>query len=106
MVLLLETAKRQDRQKRVIDRSIAQHKLLIIDEIGYLPMELAQAYLVFQAIDKLYEHASIIMTSHLNFGSWDHTLAGDSALTAALLDRLLHHSHVMQIQGESFQLQE
>ncbi len=106
LVLLLETAKRQDRYKQVLDRSIARHKLLIIDEIGYLPMERAQAHLVFQVVAKLYEHASIIMTSNLNFGSWDQTLAGDSALTAALLDRLLHHSHVIQIQGESFRLKE
>ena len=69
-------------------------------------MERAQAHLVFQVVAKLYEHASIIMTSNLNFGSWDQTLAGDSALTAVLLDRLLHHSHVIPIQGESFRLKE
>ena len=47
-----------------------------------------------------------ILTSNLNFGSWDQTLAGDSALTAALLDRLLHHSHVIQIQGDSYRLKD
>lgn len=71
--------------------------MLIIDEIGYLPMERTQAHLVFQVVAKLYENASIIMTSNLNFSSWDQTFAGDSALKAALLDRLLHHSHVIQI---------
>ena len=58
--------------------------------LSYLPMERQQAHLVFQVVAKLYEHASIVMASSLNFGSWDQTLAGDSALTAALLDRLLH----------------
>ncbi len=106
LVLLLETAKRQDRYKQVLDRSNARHKLLIIDESGNLPMERAQAHLVFQVVAKLYEHATIIMTSNLNFGSWDQTFAGDSALTAALLDRLLHHSHVIQIQGEGIRLKE
>ena len=57
---------------------------------GSLPMERAQAHQFFEVVAKLYEQASIIMTSNLNFGSWDQTLAGDSALTAALLDRLLN----------------
>ena len=52
------------------------------------------------------EEAMDIVTSNLNFGSWDQTLAGDSALTAALLDRLLHHSHVIQIQGDSYRLKD
>ena len=85
---------------------VARHKLPIIDEIGYLPMERQQAHLIFQVVAKLYEHASIIMTSNLSFGSWDQALAGDSALTAALLDRLLHHSHVIQVRGESYRLKE
>ena len=71
-------------------RSIARNMLLIIDEIGYLPLERNQAHLIFQVIAKMYEHGSVIVTSNLNFGSWDQALAGHSALTAALLDRLLH----------------
>jgi len=106
LVLLLETAQRQDRYKHVLDRSIARNKLLIIDEIGYLPLERNQAHLIFQVIAKMYEHGSVIVTSNLNFGSWDQALAGDSALTAALLDRLLHHSHVIQIQGDSYRLKD
>ncbi len=106
LVLLLETAKRQERYKKVLDRSIARQRLLIIDEIDYLPMEHAQAHLVLQVVAKLYEHSSIIMTSNLNFGSWNQTHPGNSALTAALMDRLLPHSHVIQIQGESFRLKE
>ena len=63
----------------MLDRSTARHKLPIIDEIGYLQMERNQAHLVFQVIAMLYEHASIITTSNLNFGSWEQTPAGDSA---------------------------
>ena len=81
-------------------------EVLIIDEIGYLPLQRNQAHLVFQVIAKIYEQGSVIVTSNLNFGSWDQALASDSALTAALLDRLLHHSHVIQIQGESYRLRE
>ena len=81
--------------KEVLERSVARHKLLIIDEIGYLPLERNQAHLIFQVIAKMYERGSVILTSNLNFGSWDQTLAGDSALIAALLDRLLHHSHMI-----------
>lgn len=106
LVMLLETAQRQSRYKDVLERSIARHKLLIIDEIGYLPLERSQAHLLFQVIAKMYERGSVILTSNLNFGSWDQTLAGDSALTAALLDRLLHHSHVIQIQGDSYRLKD
>jgi len=105
-VAVVETAQRQDRYKQALDRSIGRNKLLIIDEIGYLPLEHNQAHLIFQVIAKLYERGSVIMTSNLNFGSWDQTLAGDSALTAALLDRLLHHSHVIQIQGDSYRLKD
>lgn len=54
----------------------------------------------------MYEHGSVIVTSNLNFGSWDQALAGHSALTAALLDRLLHHSHVIQIRGDSYRLKD
>ncbi|MCP4317737.1 MAG: ATP-binding protein [Hyphomicrobiales bacterium] len=106
LVLLLETAQRQGRYKQVLERSVVRHKLLIIDEIGYLPLERNQAHLIFQVIAKIYECGSVILTSNLNFGSWDQTLAGDSALTAALLDRLLHHSHVIQIQGDSYRLKD
>ncbi len=106
LVLLLDSAQRRSRYKQVLGRSVARNKLLIIDEIGYLPLKRNQAHLIFQVIAKLYEHGSVNVTSNLNFGSWDQALAGDSALTAALLDRLLHHSHVIQIHGESYRLKD
>ena len=65
-----------------------------------------QANLFFQVIAKRYEKGSVILTSNLSFGQWDETFAGNTALTAAMLDRLLHHSHVIQIKGESYRLRE
>jgi DNA replication protein DnaC len=106
LVLQLETAQRQGRYKEVMRRSVSHHRLLIIDEIGYLPLSREQANHFFQVVAKRYEKGSIILTSNLSFGQWDQAFAGDTVLTAALLDRLLHHSSVVQIQGESYRLRE
>ena len=87
-------------------RSVSGPSVLIIDEIGYLPMSREQANLFFQAIANRYEKGSLILTSNLSFGQWDETFAGNTALTAAMLDRILHHSHVIQIKGDSYRLKE
>ena len=81
-------------------RAIKAYRLLIIDEIGYLPMNREQANLFFQVIAALYEKGSLIVTSNLPFGQWDATFAQDATLTAALLDRLLHHAHIVPIAGD------
>lgn len=104
LVLQLETAMRQQRYKEVLDRTILRHRLLIIDEIGYLPLTQDQANIFFQVVAKRYERGAVIVTSNLSFGAWDQTFAGDVGLTAAMLDRLLHHSHVFQI--HSYRLKE
>jgi DNA replication protein DnaC len=106
LMLQLETAQRQGRYKEVMRRSVSHHRLLIIDEIGYLPLSREQANHFFQVVAKRYEKGSMILTSNLSFGQWDQAFAGDTVLTAALLDRLLHHSHVVSIQGESYRLRE
>ncbi len=106
LILLLETAQRQGRLKEVLHRSIAMPRLLIVDEIGYLPFGRDQANLFFQAIAKRYEKGSMILTSNLTFGSWDEAFAGDAVLTAAMLDRILHHATVVQISGESYRLKD
>lgn len=77
---------------------------MIIDEIGYLPMNREQANLFFQVIAAKYEKGSLIVASNLPFGQWDSTFAHDTTLTAALLDRLLHHAHIVPISGESYRL--
>lgn len=104
LLLALTTAHLQNNLKTVMHRTIKAYRLLIIDEIGYLPMNREQANLFFQVIATLYEKGSLIVTSNLPFGQWDTTFAQDSTLTAALLDRLLHHAHIVPIAGESYRL--
>ena len=106
LVLLLETAQRQGRLKEVLHRAVSVYRLLIIDEIGYLPMGREQASLFFQVVSKRYERGTMILTSNLTFGSWDQAFAGEAVLTAAMLDRLLHHAAVVQISGESYRLKD
>ena len=106
LVMLLETAQRQGRLKEVLHRAVNTYRLLIIDEIGYLPMGREQANLFFQVVSKRYERGAMILTSNLTFGSWDQAFAGETVLTAAMLDRLLHHATVVQISGESYRLKD
>jgi DNA replication protein DnaC len=80
-------------------------KLLIVDELGYLPFDPKAAHLFFQLISKRYEKGSILITSNRSVGEWGEVF-GDSVVATAILDRLLHHSHVITIRGESYRLKE
>lgn len=106
LILQLATAQRQDNYKQVMQRSVQAPRLLIIDEIGYLPFTVHEAKLLFDVIAKRYEKASVILTSNLPFGQWGQVFANDTALTSAMLDRVLHHSHILQIKGESYRIKE
>jgi DNA replication protein DnaC len=106
LLLILTTAHRQNQLAEALKRFVNPYRQLIIDEIGYLPMGREQANLFFQVIAKRYEKGSLILTSNLPFGQWDQTFASDATLTGAMLDRLLHHAHVVSIQGESFRLRD
>lgn len=106
LLMQLTTALRQNTLEEAIKRTVRPYRLLIIDEVGYLPMNREQANLLFQVVAKRYEVGSLILTSNLPFGQWDQTFADDATLTAALLDRLLHHAHVVPIAGESYRLRE
>lgn len=106
LMLQLSTAKKQDRLDNYLKRSVLAPRLLIIDEIGYLPFGREEANLFFNVIAKRYEQGSLIVTSNLPFSQWATTLAHDQTLTAALLDRLLHHAHIVQITGESYRLKD
>jgi DNA replication protein DnaC len=75
--------------------------LLIIDEIGYLPISLEEANFFFQLINKRYEKNSTIITTNKAFGKW-HEIFGDATIANAILDRLLHHSTVVKITGRSY----
>ena len=74
--------------------------VLVIDEVGYQPLERAEANLVFQVISKRYEKGSIILTSNKSFSEWG-SVFGDEVLATAILDRLLHHCDVISINGPS-----
>jgi DNA replication protein DnaC len=106
LMLMLEAAQRQGRYREVMHRAVNAYRLLVIDEIGYLPMSREQASLFFQLVARRYEHGSTILTSNLTFGSWDAAFAGDAVLTAAMLDRLLHHSIIVNISGDSYRLKD
>ena len=106
LVIALSAAARQERLAEFLKRNVTHARLFIIDEIGYLPLTREHANLFFQIIAKRYEKGSIIVTSNLPFGQWDQAFGDDKTLTAALLDRLLHRSHVLQIRGESYRLKE
>lgn len=81
----------------------AKPKLLIIDELGYLPLERATANLFFQLVAKRYERGSILLTTNQQVTDWGHVF-GDETIAAAVLDRLLHHSHTLVIKGDSYRL--
>jgi len=78
-------------------------ELIVIDEIGFVPLHKESAELLFQVISDCYERKSLIITSNLEFSQWN-TVFGDSRLTAALIDRLIHHSHIVIFSGESYRL--
>ena len=80
-------------------------KLLIIDELGYLPIEPDAAHVLFQLVSRRYERGSILLTSNRAVSEWGDVF-GDPVVATAILDRLLHHSHVITIRGESYRLKE
>lgn len=88
-------------------KNLTRPKLLIIDEVGYLTLETAQASLLFQVICQRYEtQGSIILTSNKPFGDWGQVFAADPIMASAALDRLLHRSTVLNIRGESYRLKD
>jgi DNA replication protein DnaC len=78
----------------------------LVDEIGYLPFGRDEANLFFNVVAKRYERGSMVLTSNLPFTQWHSAFADDQTLTAAMLDRLLHHAHIVQISGESYRLKD
>lgn len=103
LVKLLKTSEIQRSAAFRLNR-ILKSDLVIIDEIGYSPIERKEANLFFNLVSELYENKSIIITSNKNFNEWAEML-GDAIMTTALLDRLLHHSKILNLKGESFRIQ-
>ena len=84
-------------------KSLKKTELIVIDEVGFVPLHKESAELLFQVISDCYERRSLIITSNLEFSQWN-TIFGDNRLTAALIDRLVHHSHIVIFSGESYRL--
>ena len=82
-----------------------KYKLLIIDEIGYLPITKEGAYLFFQLINKRYEKKSTLLTTNQVFSKWPEVF-GDSVVTNAIIDRLVHHAHIIKVKGQSYRIQD
>lgn len=80
-------------------------KLLVVDEVGYLPFDSLGATMLFQLVSARYERGSIILTSNKSFAQWGEVLT-DPVIATAILDRLLHHAHVINIRGDSYRLKE
>lgn len=97
-------AKQENRLERQLQQ-LSYTRVLILDEIGYLPMNREEASLFFRLLNRRYEKASIILTSNKGFADWGE-MFGDHVLATAILDRLLHHSTTLNIKGESYRLKE
>ena len=85
---------------KVVD---AEHNLLIIDELGFVPLSRTGAELLFEVFSQRYERGSIMVTTNLPFDEWTEVF-GSERLTGALLDRLTHHIHILEMNGESYRL--
>lgn len=103
LISSLHKAKLEDRLQDKL-KKLSSYKLLIIDELGYLPISKDDAKLFFQLVDRRYEKFSTIITTNINFSEWD-GIFGDAVIANAILDRLLHHAHIVTIKGKSFRLQ-
>jgi DNA replication protein DnaC len=102
---LITTLVKAHHESRLEERLafFAKPKLLIVDELGYLPFEPNAAHLFFQLVSRRYERGSLLITSNRPVGDWG-TVFGDTVVATAILDRLLHHSHVITIRGDSYRL--
>ena len=85
---------------------LAKPSLLVIDELGYLPIDKFGADALFQVISQRYERGSTVITSNRAFKQWPEIFNNDSTLTSALLDQLLHHAETVVIEGRSYRMQE
>ena len=104
---LIAQLKKAKLENRLDDRikHFNKYKLLIIDELGYLPIDHEDSKLFFQLIDKRYEKKSTIITTNINFSEWD-VVFGDPVIANAILDRILHHAKVININGKSYRLKD
>lgn len=98
----LSSAHTQNRLHDELKR-LGRYPLLVIDEVGYIPFEPDAANLFFQLVSARYEQASLIVTSNKPFGRWGE-IFGDPVVAAAMIDRLVHHAHIINLKGDSYRL--
>lgn len=96
---------RDEKRLLRLQRQVAAYKLLIIDELGYVPLSQTGAELLFEVFSQRYERGSTIVTSNLPFDEWTGVFASER-LTGALLDRLTHHVHILEMNGDSYRLKQ
>ena len=94
---------RDDQHLLRVQKQLAKQDLLIVDELGYVPLSKRGAELLFEVFSQRYEQASTLVTSNLPFNAWTE-IFGSDRLTGALLDRLTHHVHILELNGESYRL--
>jgi DNA replication protein DnaC len=104
LIMQLNKAHSENRLEAKL-KHFAKYKLLIIDEIGYLPIDKQGANLLFQLIAKRYEKNSTIITTNQAFSKWGEVFS-DAVIANALLDRLIHHSHIIKIKGPSYRIKD
>ncbi|MFO1086542.1 MAG: IS21-like element helper ATPase IstB [Reyranellaceae bacterium] len=96
---------RDEKRLLRLQRQLAAYKLLVIDELGYVPLSQTGAELLFEVFSQRYERGSTIVTSNLPFDEWTSVFASER-LTGALLDRLTHHVHILEMNGDSYRLKQ
>ena len=94
---------KDERRLLRLQRQFARNKLLIVDELGFVPLSKTGAELLFEVFSQRYERSSVILTSNLPFDEWTE-IFGSERLTGALLDRITHHVHILEMNGESYRL--
>jgi DNA replication protein DnaC len=102
LITSLEEAAQAGRLQQRL-KTLVFPSLLVVDEIGYLPVSRTGAMLFFQLMARRYEHASTILTSNKSFSEWGE-IFGDEVMAAALVDRLVHHCHIVNIRGNSYRM--
>lgn len=105
MIRRLAVADRVGKLDAKLRTYTTKSQLLVVDEVGYLPLSRTEANYLFQVVSHRYERSSVILTSNKSVTEWPEVF-GDHAIATAILDRLLHHSHVITIRGDSYRLRE
>ncbi len=95
---------REERHITRLENHIRRNDLIIVDELGYIPLDRVGAEHLFGFFSQCYEQTSLIVTTNLPFADWPQVFAGDERLAGALLDRLTHHVYILDITGDSYRL--